>query len=58
MLLIFFFFLLFVQCKELLGGLLQHGSLTLKQIVEREKSSKREGESLLNVILFSIPLPS
>lgn len=31
------------ECKELLGGLLQHGSLTLKQIVEREKSSKREG---------------
>ncbi|XP_059432514.1 uncharacterized protein LOC132165849 isoform X1 [Corylus avellana] len=38
------------ECKELLHGLLQHGRLTLKQMVERaknmierEKSSKREG---------------
>jgi hypothetical protein len=29
--------------------LLQHGRLTLKQMVEREKSSKREGESLVIV---------
>jgi hypothetical protein len=49
-------FSLFVQCKELLDGLLEHGRLTLKQMVERaknmverEKSSKREGESLVNV---------
>ncbi|XP_062153502.1 uncharacterized protein LOC133861722 isoform X2 [Alnus glutinosa] len=31
------------ECKELFEGLLQHGRLTLKQMVEREKSSKREG---------------
>jgi hypothetical protein len=45
------FFSLFVQCKELLEGLLQHGRLTLKQMVEREreKSSKKDGESLVNV---------
>ncbi|XP_059449173.1 uncharacterized protein LOC132180389 isoform X1 [Corylus avellana] len=35
----------FDECKELLEGLLQHGRLTLKQMVEREreKSSKKDG---------------
>lgn len=47
---------MFFKCKGLLEGLLQHGRLTLKQMVERAKdmaerakSTKKEGKSFVKV---------
>lgn len=39
----------FLQCLEILEGLLKHGRLSLNQILDRHKdtSKEREGESLV-----------
>ncbi|XP_034710606.1 DNA-directed RNA polymerase III subunit rpc3-like [Vitis riparia] len=37
------------ECEEILEGLLQHGRLTLEQILDRAKSNQSEGKSLLYI---------